>query len=419
MKKYFFSFVLMISLNGFASSHLIKGFNLIESDPYLYDANESAEAKTPAQVAVDKAKSLGANHIILNLKGIMKGPRSNEITPMTMPADRGQEKLRLSRLVKYIRSQQMTVGFRPVFFVVGLNGEFPFKERLPNGSIKVWWHGNIQPSDPNRWFESFKIFLDSYLTLAQILKIEEFTIGAELYSMTVGLEDQWLEYPYGFPGRWLQILRYVRAKLPTSRLMYDINFTDDSNTGGGITTTGGEFERWRYRLVDLANRPDSKEQAIWQDYNSFWNELDAVGVDIYRSLAEPEQVLPKDFRKLVDLLKVRTDSFATQMDNALSQISLVTNSNKPIIFKEVGFRSVENGFIDPFSYAGAGTVNLIHQAAPIECYFESFWQVNWPWFSGINFWEISLDPNKQGPTDAGFSPAGKTQTEDIIKKYFN
>lgn len=395
---------------------MIKGFNLVENAPYLYDA--SPTEKTHAQIAVDKAKALGANHIILNLKATMKGPRSSEITPMTPPAERNGEKMRINRLVKYIRSQGMTIGLRPIFFVVGPQGEFPYTETLPDGSKKVWWHGNIQPDDPDRWFESFKIYLDSYLPLAQILKVEEFTVGAELYSMTVGLEDQWKQYPYGFPGRWLQLLRYVRSKLPEARLMYDINFTDDRVDSNGIGTTGGELERWRYRLVDLAEPADPAQYAIWKDLVNFWNELDAIGIDVYRSLASNNQKIPQDYNALVNLLKLRTDSFATQMDNTIGQINMVVQTEKPIQFKEVGFRSVNNGFIDPFAYAGSGTPNVVHQAAALQAYFESFWTVNWPWFKGFSFWEISLDPTKEGVNDNGFSPVGKKQSEDIIKTHF-
>lgn len=409
-----------LPLSAFAADFAtVKGFNLVENAPLLFDANADATAaKTPAQIAVDKAKALGANHIILNLKATMKGPRSSEIIPSTAPADRNAEKQRIARLVKYARSLGMTVGFRPIFFVVGPNGEFPYNETLPDGTVKSWWHGNIQPDDPNRWFESFKVYLDSYLTLASILKIDEFTVGAELYSMTVGIEDQWKSYPYGFPGRWLQLLRYVRSKLPTARLMYDINFTDDRVNSDGIGTTGGEFERWRYRLVDLANRPNPDEQQIWKDLSDFWSELDAIGIDVYRSLASSNQPVPTDYVQLVDLLKQRTDSFATQMDNSLGAISLTLGTDKPVIFKELGFRSVELGFIDPFSYAGSGTPSVTHQAAALQAYFDSFWSVGWPWFKGFNFWEISLDASKEGPNDNGFSPVGKKQSEDIITKYF-
>lgn len=418
----YFKHIVCITMSLFSlhtkanSQSYIRGFNLVESAGYLFDANDTT--KTAAQNSVDKAKFLGANHIILNLKATMTGPHSNEIIPNTPPADRNAEKQRIARLVKYIKAQGMTVGLRPIFFVVGPHGEFPYNEVQPDGTTKTWWHGNIQPSDPNRWFESFKIYLDLYLPLAAILKVEEFTIGAELYSMTVGIEDQWKDYPYGFPGRWLQLLRYVRAKLPYSRLMYDINFTDDKVISDGFGATGGELERWRYRIVDLADRPDPKEKQIWTDLTTFWSELDAIGIDVYRSLASRNQSIPTDDNELINLLKQRTDSFATQMDNILSQISLTLSVDKPVIFKELGFRSVEFGFIDPFSYAGTGKVNIQHQAAAFIAYFQSYWEPDWSWFKGFNFWEISLDPTKEGLQDNGFSPVGKPESEKAIRNYF-
>ena len=171
--------ILFTSFQIFAATqNYVRGFNIVESDTFLFDANDTK--KTHAQIAVDKAKALGSNHIIINLKATMTGPYSNEIIPNTAPAERNNEKQRLARLIKYIKSQGMTVGLRPIFFVVGPNKEFPYNEVLPDGTTKSWWHGNIQPADPNRWFESFKIYLDLYLPLASILKVEEFTVGAEL-----------------------------------------------------------------------------------------------------------------------------------------------------------------------------------------------------------------------------------------------
>ncbi len=417
--KLFFTATFLFCTCVFANAPLVRGFNLVDNDIIKYDSAETeASPKTSAQIAVDQAARLGANHVILNVRAMMKGGHGNEIIPMTAPAERNNELKRMLRLSKYIKSLGMTVGIRPIFFVYGPNGEFPYKEKLADGTTKLWWHGNIQPQDPNRWFESFRVFLDGYITLAKLGKFDEFTIGAELYSMTVGVEDQWKEYPYGFPGRWLELLRYVRKSLPGVRLMYDINFTDDSVNSGGLSASGGELERWRYRLVDLADRTEPEEQKIWNDFATFWKELDAVGIDMYRSLASADQKFSTDPQILTAKLRERTDSFATQMDNTLTQISLTLDVEKPIIFKEVGFRSVENGFIDPFSYAGAGIVNLIHQASAMQALFESFWDPKWPWFQGINFWEISLSPDKMGPKDDGFSPVGKPLSEDIISKYY-
>ena len=420
LTKWILIALLWQSANAIAQSG---GFNLTEDGKFIYDANTGGgPGKTEAQLAVDNIKNLGGKHVELNLRATMITGTGTELIPVTPPADRANETKRLARLMKYIKDQGMTVGLRPIFFVVGPNGEFPYLEVLPDGTKKLWWHGNIQPNDPNRWFESFRTYLDMYLTAAKLAKADTFTMGAELYSMTVGIEDQWKAHPHGFPGRWLALLRYLKTKIPNTKIMYDINFTDDAVTAGGFSKSGGELERWRYRLVDLANPTKPDEAAIWQDLVNFWKELDAIGIDMYRSLASAQDTIPSDFNQLVALLKQRTDSYASQLDTAATEIALVTGVDKLYYFKEVGYRSVEKGFIDPFTYAdGSGSapvVNINHQAAAYNAFFESFWDAKWPWFGGVYFWDVSVDPSKTGSSDAGFSPIGKPETEKAIKTRF-
>lgn len=418
-KTILLTILLIMGIKVSATPPYVSAFNLSENGTFNYDASPAGAPKTNAQIAVDHAKRLGANHIVLNVRATMVGPYSNEITPVTPPTERPIEARRMIALIKYIKSQGMTAGIRPIFFVVGPNGEFPYSEKMSDGTVKQWWHGNIQPSDPNRWFETFRIFLDAYIPVAKIAQAEEFTIGAELYSMTVGIEDQgWKAYPYGFPGRWLTLLRYVRAKLPNARLMYDINFTDEVDTSSGIAASGGEMERWRYRLVDLDGVGDAAQKAIHKDLSDFWNELDFVGIDMYRSFAGPKDVIPTNYAALVNQLKLRTDAYAGQLDSIINQINLTLGKDKEFIFKEIGFRSVENGFIDPFAYAGSGALNFDHQAAAYQAFFESFLKPNWAWYKGVAFWDIAVDPSKAGPLDNGFSPVGKPLTESIILKYF-
>lgn len=410
--------MLMTPLSGFAQS--VKGFNLTEDGSLEFLANAEGEEKSAAQIAVDQAKHLGSNHIVLNVRAKMTGPRSVDITPLTHSGSVSVETRKMVSLIKYIKGKGMTVGIRPIVFVVGPNGEFPYTEVFADGSEKVWWHGNIQPHDPNRWFDNFQLYLDRYLTIARIAKVDEFTIGAELYSMTVGIEDQWQEHPHGFPGRWNQLLNYARTKLGDSvRIMYDINFTDDTETSLQIARSGGELERWRYRLVDLADTGTPEEKQIWQELLDFWNNLDAIGVDMYRSLAFSSDRIPSDYNDLVSLLAQRATAYANQLDVTLLEISIYTGDLKPVILKEVGFRSVENAFIDPFNYATAmGQINIEHQAAGYEALFQGFWQPGFEWFEGFAFWDIPLSPNAHGLQDRGFSPVGKPETEAVIQKYF-
>ena len=400
---------------------MIGGMNLSEQGSFIYDAAPAGGAKTQAQIAVDQIKALGARHVILNPRATMTDPKGNDLFPMVPITERGKERARYQRLIQYIHSIGLTVGIRPIFFVVRPNGTFPYREVQPDGKEKIWWHGNIQPNDPNRWFESFKSYLDIYVLIAQINHVEEFTLGAELYSMTVGIEDQWKAYPYGFPGRWLDLLHYCRGKLGAKvRIMYDINFTDDITQVGSVSASGGEFERWRYRLVDLANPTDPAQLIIWKDLVAFWNELDAVGIDMYRSLAGKQDTLPMNQADLVKHLRIRSDEYASQMDTSMVSIEAATGRHQFAIFKEAGFRSVDKGFIDPFNYEnGVGTYNVDHQAAAFEALYESFWMPKFDWFGGGSFWDVGVDPSRNiGVGDTGFSPINKTETDLVLRKIY-
>jgi hypothetical protein len=138
--------------------------------------------------------------------------------------------------------------------------------------------------------------------------------------MTVGIEDQWKENPHGFPDGGSNYWKHVRSKTGTgTRIMYDINFTDDKveGNGGSIDEFGGKMVRWRYRLVDLADRENPAEKKIWQDLVDFWKGLDAIGIDMYRSLATPEMTLPGTEAELTKVLEQTAERYASQIDNIL------------------------------------------------------------------------------------------------------
>ena len=416
-------FALFVPLSLFAESQgMIAGYNLSEIGTFGYDANENEGGeKTSAQLIVDQLAALHVRHLVLNPRAFMRDPRSSEIIPATPAGQRAEERRRYGRLIKYIHGKGMTVGIRPILFVVDEKGN-PYQEKLPDGTIKHWWHGNIQPADPNKWFESFRTYLDGYALIAKANKVSEFTLGAELYSMTVGIEDQWKEFPYGLPGRWLELLRYLRPRLaPNTRIMYDINFTDATVNTGAIQAQGGELERWRYRLVDLANPTDPAQNEIWQTLVTFWQELDAIGIDMYRSLASGQSALSANLADLQALLKDTSDRYASQLDNTLAEIETITGTSKKIILKEIGFRSVEKGFIEPFTWDDTRSnspVNIEHQAVATAAILQSFWQAGWDWFQGVYFWDVTVDPSRHGPQDKSFSPLGKKATEDVLRHYF-
>ncbi|MFM8270379.1 MAG: glycoside hydrolase family 113, partial [Pseudomonadota bacterium] len=188
----------------------------------------------------------------------------------------------------------------------------------------------------------------------------------------------------------------------------------------GIEEYGGELARWRYRIVDLANRTDPVEKEVWKNLVEFWKGLDAIGVDMYRSLATETQKVSSRFNELVLDLKQAADRYASQLDNALFEIEGVSKKPQVVILKEVGFRSVERGYVNPFRYVGEdrGAVSISDQAAAYEALFQSFWAPGWDWFRGMVIWDVSINPNFHGPKDSGFSFLGKPQTEEVISRYY-
>jgi len=90
-----------------------------------------------------------------------------------------------------------------------------------------------------------------------------------------------------------------------------------------------------------------KNDKNWRLLAEFWSGLDFIGIDMYRSLAATNQNFATNQESLTSLLKQTTDRYASQLDNALFEIQMTLGLKNPkqIIFKEIGYRSVENGFV--------------------------------------------------------------------------
>ena len=127
-----------LTLQAFAQDRpLIRGMNLTQLGNFIYDAATPGKPKTPAQIAVDQIKDLGVTHIVLNPQAKMFDPRGNDIVPDVSNIERNSERARYKRLIDYIYSKGMTVGIRPIFFVVKPDGTFPYTESQADGSTKI------------------------------------------------------------------------------------------------------------------------------------------------------------------------------------------------------------------------------------------------------------------------------------------
>ena len=153
------------------------------------------------------------------------------------------------------------------------------------------WTGNISPSDPEKWFQSFRSFLSYYAEIAQKYGVDLLCIGTEMYGI-VREESQ-----------WRNTISYVREiyKGP-------ITYSD---------CISWNLNAWK--------------EILWAD------ELDYIGVNLYKNLT------------------TKTDPTIEELKNALEKIfddelkPLYTRWNKPIILIEFGYRNVDgaNAYPDP------------------------------------------------------------------------
>jgi len=410
------SFALLTCMLSFGSpldEFKVKGFTLTEIGGNKYDAIINGSTKTAAQMIIDRLYTNGVRHIVLTPRALMFNPRGSQVIPMTPEFERADEKARYLRLMQYIHGMGMTVGLRPILFVVDENLNTPLIEVLPDGTEKVWWHGNIQPVDANAWFDNFEAYMKMYAQIGNEGLAEEFTIGAELHSMTVGNDEGGTFSFKGYPSHWYNMaVRMKNFLRPGTRMMYDVNYTDEAVPASPTNFEGGELAKF-YTVALLYK---GSNDPRWMAFGNFLKTLDMVGIDMYRSLANNEQEIPTDYQALVDMLKVAVENYATEIEGYLDFMSGAVQKDLRFTIKEVGYRSVDKSFIDPFTYAGTGTFNADHQAAAYEALLSVFEKHER--YDGVVFWDASVDLDRHGPFDLGFSPLGKEVTESVLKKYF-
>ncbi len=217
------------------------------------------------------------------------------------------------------------------------------------------WRGQIRfegEEDWQAWFSSYRYFINHYAELAAKHGVEEFCVGVELAG-TVHRESEW---------RW--IIENVRA-------------------------------RFKGPLVYAAN---------WDNYGNarFWDALDYVGIDAYFELAVEENV------DLEGLLAAWA-SWVEELEAFQRKLE------QPIIFTEVGCRSIAGASARPWDWATAGEIDLQEQARYYEAAFRMFWGKSW--FYGFYWWAWGPKRGRFGDDDTGYSPQGKP-AEGILTEWY-
>ena len=311
--------------------------------PTDYEFNSSAKV-------IDYVAALPSNYLMLLLRLNQKSRNSSDIGV-------GYDIQRIRRLTEYALQRGMKVAWTPFLMV-------------DDGS----WRGSIEPSNPLRWFESYKDNLKLIASEASYSGVELLLIGTELESMTIPEYNQ----------EWYSIVDAVKQHY-RGPLCYGVNWW---------------FNEEKFRNV---------LSLQWL------SGLDYIGVNAYFELS------PKNDPTLGELVDAWSNSErgVNPHSRILSDLyALHKTFGKPLIFTEIGYRSVNGSSKQPWN---SGTIpdsdnnyDPEEQASCFEALFRVFAEQSW--WRGCFIWgyESELAVKKEDKT---YTPLGKP-AENVIRKWF-
>ena len=218
---------------------------------------------------------------------------------------------------------------------------------------------DFSDTDWTTWFASYTSFIIHYATLAAATHCEQFSVGCVL-NATVAHE-----------AAWRQVISDVRTVYRGS-LTYAANLYTDSPTN-----------------------PHNVQ---------FWDALDLIGLNMYPTLSE--QLEPT----VADLVAGWGPVYTR-----LAQLH--TRWNKPLIFTELGIRSMAGAAQSPSLWQGTGAVDLSVQANWYQAALETF--AAHSFMDGMFWWEWAPWPTDGGSSDISYTPHGKPAEVILTDWYTN
>jgi len=216
------------------------------------------------------------------------------------------------------------------------------------------WRAGINPGSgaADLWFSNYTVFLDHYADIGAQHGAILLCIGAELISMSTNPDNE---------GRWRALIAHERARFG-GKLTYSANW-------GGP----GFAEEWS-RLP-------------------FWDALDYLGLSAYFNLSDTTTP------NLADL----NATWADYKANTIAPFQ--RRWNKPLLFTEGGYRSVNIASKNPWDASTSGPSDPQQQALCYESLFETWGNVSW--FAGGMFWYWKPSASNVDPNDTDYEVQNK------------
>ena len=228
--------------------------------------------------------------------------------------------------------------------------------------IWVWrgeFTGEIKMTNESDWKlleTSYTKFILDYAKLAEEINVEIFCIGTELENFIAER-----------PEYWNTLIKEIRS-IYNGKLTYAAN---------------------------------------WNEYikTPFWNELDYIGIDAYFPVSDLKTPSVKDCMLGLEPWKKEMKAYHLKF-------------NKPILFTEFGYRSVDYAGKQPWrSDRDMNSVNLAAQTNATQAFFKTFWDEDW--IAGGYIWKWFINHEKSGgPNNFMFTPQNKPANM-VVAQYFS
>jgi len=208
-----------------------------------------------------------------------------------------------------------------------------------------------------RFFASYERYILHYARMAQEHGVEILAVGVEL--------DRTVD---AHPERWREIVAAVR-EVYDGELVYSANWD---------------------RVLDFP----------------LWGVFDYVGVQFYPPLADEPGATDQ-------ALRGRMEHYASVLDEFHARV------DRPILFTEVGYRSVRHAELRPHAWPereeGRREVSEATQAHAYALFLDVMGRR--PWTAGIYWWKWFTDPGTDEEGPAGFSPRDKL-AEAVLASFY-
>jgi hypothetical protein len=222
------------------------------------------------------------------------------------------------------------------------------------------WRGNLRPANRAGFFENYARFLLRYADMAEELQVDAFSIGSELISLENKLGPDKKTGYEGDTAWWRRIVRSVRARY-----------------GGRLTYS-----------------------ANWDHYDvlEILEELDFVGLTAYYSLTKNPEASVDEMVEAWKPIQEELRSFSQKIQ-------------RPMVFTEVGYASLQGINTDPWNYKMDKPLDLECQVRCYKAFAKAFAHPDF--LAGAYFFDWYDDG---GPKSTSYSPRGKP-AESVMREF--